>query len=79
MRASGDAWVYAPDGRKFWGRFGAADLLVHDPMQGVLLQHRAIWSHFGDTWGLPGGARHEGETAVEATLREADEEGKSVV
>lgn len=74
MRASGDAWVHAPDGRKFWGRFGAAGLLVHDPVQGILLQHRAVWSHFGDTWGLPGGARHEDETAVEAALREADEE-----
>ncbi|MEO6310532.1 MAG: NUDIX hydrolase, partial [Leifsonia sp.] len=40
----------------------------------VLLQHRALWSHHGDTWGLPGGARHENETAVEAALREAREE-----
>jgi len=72
--ASGDAWVYGPDGERFWGRFGAAGLLVHDPDRGVLLQHRAVWSHFGDTWGLPGGARHEGETAVEAALREAGEE-----
>jgi 8-oxo-dGTP pyrophosphatase MutT (NUDIX family) len=69
-----EAWVYAPDGRKFWGRFGAAGLLVHHPGSGVLLQHRAVWSHFGDTWGLPGGARHENETAVQAALREAEEE-----
>jgi len=71
---SGDAWVHAPDGRKFWGRFGAAGLLVHHPELGVLLQHRAVWSHFGDTWGLPGGARHENETAIDAALREAREE-----
>ncbi|MDH6237248.1 NUDIX hydrolase [Cryobacterium sp. CG_9.6] len=71
---SGDAWVYGPDGGRFWGRFGAAGLLVHHPERGVLLQHRALWSHFGDTWGLPGGARHEGETAVEAAFREAREE-----
>jgi len=71
---SGDAWVQAPDGRKYWGRFGAAGLLVHHHRLGVLLQHRAIWSHFGDTWGLPGGARHENETAIEAALREAKEE-----
>jgi ADP-ribose pyrophosphatase YjhB (NUDIX family) len=32
------------------------------------------WSHFGDTWGLPGGARHEGESAVDGALREAAEE-----
>lgn len=71
---SGDAWVQGPDGERFWGRFGAAGLLVHDLERGVLLQHRADWSHFGGTWGLPGGARHEGETAVEGALREAAEE-----
>ncbi|MCU1634939.1 MAG: hydrolase [Cryobacterium sp.] len=74
MSGSGDAWVHGPDGRKFWGRFGAAGLLVHEPELGVLLQHRALWSHFGDTWGLPGGARHEHESAVAAAMREADEE-----
>jgi 8-oxo-dGTP diphosphatase len=71
---SGDAWVEAPDGKKYWGSFGAAGLLVVDPRHGILLQHRATWSHFGGTWGLPGGARHQGETAVEAALREAHEE-----
>jgi ADP-ribose pyrophosphatase YjhB (NUDIX family) len=40
----------------------------------VLLQHRVSWSHFGDTWALPGGARHEGESACDAALREAAEE-----
>lgn len=72
-RNSGDAWVDGPNGR-YWGRFGAAGLLVHDPVRGVLLQHRAEWSHFGGTWGLPGGARHEGESAFDAALREAGEE-----
>ncbi|MGG7509896.1 NUDIX domain-containing protein [Plantibacter sp. YIM 135249] len=74
VRDSGDAWVESPDGRKFWGRFGAAGLLVHDPARGVLLQHRANWSHFGGTWGIPGGARHEGESAVDGAIREAGEE-----
>jgi 8-oxo-dGTP pyrophosphatase MutT (NUDIX family) len=74
MTASGDAWVYGPDGRRFWGRFGAAGLLVHHRELGVLLQHRAAWSHLGDTWGLPGGARHEHESAFEAAIREAGEE-----
>lgn len=63
----------ASDGRRFWGTFGAAGLLVHDD-RGVLLQHRVEWSHFGGTWGLPGGARHEGESAVRGALREAQEE-----
>ncbi|AMB58732.1 NUDIX domain-containing protein [Microterricola viridarii] len=73
-RDSGDAWVFGPDGSKFWGRFGAAGLLVADPHRGVLLQHRAEWSHHGGTWGLPGGARHAGESAADAALREANEE-----
>lgn len=73
-RDPGDAWVIADDGTKYWGRFGAAGLLAFDPERGVLLQHRVAWSHFGDTWGLPGGARHENESAGEAALRESAEE-----
>lgn len=73
-RNSGDAWVYGPSGTKYWGAFGAAGLLVHDRSRGILLQHRAEWSHHGGTWGLPGGARHEGESAQAAALREAGEE-----
>ncbi|MET0842335.1 MAG: NUDIX domain-containing protein [Mycetocola sp.] len=73
-RNPGDAWVFAEDGSKYWGRFGAAGLLAVDPQRGVLLQHRALWSHFGGTWGLPGGARHEGENAVDGAIREASEE-----
>lgn len=72
-RDPGDAWVEGPEG-KFWGRFGSAGLLVFDAGRGVLLQHRAIWSHHGDTWGLPGGALHAGEAAVDGALREAWEE-----
>jgi len=49
-------------------------VLVYDPAKGVLLQHRAEWSHNGGTWGLPGGALHEGEAAVTGALREAHEE-----
>ena len=73
-RDPGDAWVYGPDGQKFWGVFGAAGLLVWHRDLGVLLQHRADWSHFGGTWGLPGGARKQGESAIDAALREAAEE-----
>ncbi len=73
-RDPGDAWVVAPDGTKYWGRFGAAGLLALDATRGVLLQHRVEWSHFGDTWALPGGARHEGESARDGALREAAEE-----
>jgi 8-oxo-dGTP pyrophosphatase MutT (NUDIX family) len=66
--------VVAPDGARYWGRFGAAGLLAVDADQRVLLQHRVSWSHFGDTWALPGGARHEGESACDGALREAAEE-----
>ena len=73
-RNPGDAWVIADTGEKYWGRFGAAGLLAFDPARGVLLQHRVSWSHFGGTWGLPGGALHEGESAIVGAIREAQEE-----
>ncbi|KQQ64490.1 NUDIX domain-containing protein [Microbacterium sp. Leaf320] len=73
-RNPGDAWVIAPSGEKYWGRFGAAGLLAVDPGRGILLQHRVSWSHFGGTWGLPGGALHAGESAIVGAVREAQEE-----
>ncbi|HET7783957.1 MULTISPECIES: NUDIX domain-containing protein [Micrococcaceae] len=72
-RDPGDAWVEGDRGR-YWGRFGAAGVLAYDPDKGVLLQHRAVWSHNGGTWGLPGGALHHGEEPVTGALREAFEE-----
>ncbi|PSK98656.1 ADP-ribose pyrophosphatase YjhB (NUDIX family) [Haloactinopolyspora alba] len=70
----GDGWVECSCGLRHWGHYGAAGLLLADPDRGVLLQHRAHWSHHGGTWGVPGGARASGETAVQAALREAAEE-----
>jgi len=72
--ADGDGWTRCTAGHKHWGRFGAAGLLLGAPGPSVLLQHRASWSHHGDTWGVPGGARTSRESAVEAALREAAEE-----
>ena len=74
LRDPGDAWVEGPDGTRYWGRFGAAGLLVLHPPAGVLLQLRAEWSHSGGTWGIPGGALKKGESPVEAALRESHEE-----
>jgi 8-oxo-dGTP diphosphatase len=74
LRDPGDVWVEGPDGKRYWGLFGAAGLLVMHPPLGVLLQLRAEWSHHGGTWGIPGGALKLGEDAVSAALREANEE-----
>lgn len=71
--SSGDGWTICAAGHRHWGLFGAAGLLlVHDGK--VVLQHRAPWTHQGDTWGIPGGARDSHEDAVTAALREAREE-----
>ncbi len=78
MRGDGDGWVVSANGGHYWGRFGAAGLLLRAPLAdgspAVLLQHRAVWSHQGGTWGLPGGARDSHETPEETAVREAHEE-----
>src|SRR5690625_914612 len=73
-RRSGDGWMYGSDGKKHWGLGGAAGLMLVDPERGVLMQHRALWSVEGGTWGFPGGARDMGESAVDAAIRESWEE-----
>ena len=74
----GDGWITCDAGHRHWGLFGAAGLLLAAPDDRgdlrVLLQHRAAWSHHGDTWGVPGGARGTAETGQQAALREAAEE-----
>lgn len=78
MHGDGDGWVISDSGAHYWGRFGAAGLLLRAPRPdgspAVLLQHRAVWSHQGGTWGLPGGARDSHETPEETAVREAHEE-----
>jgi 8-oxo-dGTP diphosphatase len=78
VRGDGDGWVVADNGIPYWGRYGAAGLLLRAPRSdgspAVLLQHRASWSHQGGTWGLPGGARDSHETAEQTAVREAHEE-----
>ncbi len=77
-RGDGDGWTRCALGHRHWGIYGAAGLLLrHDDAAGterVLLQHRALWSHHGGTWGILGGARNRGETAVRTAAREAVEE-----
>jgi 8-oxo-dGTP diphosphatase len=78
VRGDGDGWVVSDTGMHYWGRHGAAGLLLRAPRPdgtpAVLLQHRAPWSHQGGTWGLPGGARDSHETPEQAAVREAHEE-----
>ncbi len=86
----GDGWTECTLGHRHWGRYGAAGLLAVTPRSSggsssggspspggtpyVLMQHRAAWSHGGDTWGVPGGARTSTETAEQAARRETVEE-----
>ncbi len=69
----GNGWVRCALGHQHWGRFGAAGILVTDG-DSVLLQHRAVWTHEGGSWAVPGGARDSHETPTDAALREATEE-----
>ncbi|NEK84225.1 NUDIX domain-containing protein [Blastococcus saxobsidens] len=77
MLTSTDGWTLCAQGHRHWGRAGAAGLLIHrEGPEGpeLLLQHRALWSHHGGTWGTPGGALHAGEAADAGALREVREE-----
>jgi len=78
VQGDGDGWVISDSGTHHWGLHGAAGLLLRAPRPdgtpAVLLQHRAVWSHQGGTWGLPGGARDSHETPADTAVREAREE-----
>lgn len=78
-RHPGDGWVECDQGHRHWGLHGAAGLLLARRTAGgavdaVVLQHRALWSDQGGTWGFPGGALAPGESAEQGALREAAEE-----
>ena len=76
----GDGWIPCACGRRHWGTNGASGVLLvrRDPNTGepthVVMQHRAMWSAEGGTWGIPGGASADGENPVEGALRESYEE-----
>jgi 8-oxo-dGTP pyrophosphatase MutT (NUDIX family) len=77
VHPSTDGWTTCALGHRHWGRAGAAGLLLHRRGPAgpeVLLQHRALWSHHGGTWGTPGGALHAGEPPQVGALREVREE-----
>ncbi|MEU6644810.1 NYN domain-containing protein [Saccharomonospora sp. NPDC046836] len=74
LLGDGDGFISCICGEQHWGLHGAAGLLLTDPGRGVLLQHRAGWTHHGETWALPGGAVRTGETPAQAAARETEEE-----
>lgn len=59
------------NGTRYWGKAGAGILFTNGHK--VLLLRRAESDHPG-TWGLPGGKLEEGETAIDAAIRETKEE-----
>ena len=76
----GDGWIDCDCGRKHWGTNGASGVLLarRNEQTGevthVVMQHRAVWSAEGGTWGIPGGATADGESPIEGALRESYEE-----
>ncbi|MDO4913560.1 MAG: Maf family protein [Bifidobacteriaceae bacterium] len=75
----GDGWVECACGRKHWGLHGASGILLarrnsNGDVTHVVMQHRAMWSAEGGTWGIPGGATADGESPAEGALRESFEE-----
>ncbi|WEV42206.1 Maf family protein [Bifidobacterium sp. ESL0682] len=76
----GDGWVDCACGRRHWGLNGAAGVLLArrsketGEVTDIVMQHRAMWSAEGGTWGIPGGALADGESPIEGALRESYEE-----
>jgi 8-oxo-dGTP diphosphatase len=78
-RHPGDGWVDCACGSRHWGLHGAAGLLLarrgrDGAVDAVVLQHRALWSDQGGTWGVPGGAIGPHESPEQGALRESAEE-----
>ena len=78
MSASPDRWTFCSQGHVHWGANGGAGLLLrYVPVRGdpvYLLAERSRWADEGGTWGIPGGAIHDGEPVEAAARREAAEE-----
>ena len=77
-RPRSDRWTGCASGHLHWGTHGGAGLLLrYVRAQGkdlYLLVHRSRCVDHGGTWGIPGGALHEGETAEAGAGRETGEE-----
>lgn len=77
-KATADRWTVCGKDHVHWGAHGAAGLLFRYAPKGeaptYLLQQRCRWVDQGGTWGIPGGAMREGESAEVTARREAEEE-----
>lgn len=60
------------NGAKYWGSKGAGIFFTDGKK--VLLLKRSEKGDGHNTWGLPGGKVEEGETDIDAAMREAEEE-----
>ena len=72
-----DRWYFCRAGHVHWGPIGGAGILFRSRASGLptyLLQQRAKSVDYAGTWGIPGGAIREGETAQAAARREVEEE-----
>lgn len=77
--ASGDGFVFFPNGERRWGLHGASGVLIrHIDESGIesfFLAQRGDNVEGGRSqWAIPGGAMETGESAVEGALREFREE-----
>ena len=61
-------------GRFHYGQYGAAGLVLTNPIGEVLLARRSEFVHRPGLWAFPGGALEPGETNADCALREAEEE-----
>jgi 8-oxo-dGTP diphosphatase len=67
-------WVWCRCGRRHYGPYGAAGLVLLDDAGQVLMAHRSAQVHYAGTWSFPGGALEPGEAPADAALRELHEE-----
>ena len=76
--APGERWTICSLDHVHWGANGGAGLLLrHRPANGdarYLLTLRSRWVDEPATWGIPGGAIRDGESAQAAARREMQEE-----